>query len=159
MRELLQHYLEYRNNSLFKRGTNRIVCTRSSKGFVTNFCNVQFDSAKLIWIYHYGDIPEDHYIGFIDGDPFNCCIENLCLRSEKNYKQLPNCIFAYKNDSIDLEGFVFRFVHNGLRYESNKVYPSVSEALDKLKSFRMKLPQINPSALNKTPINLLCQVA
>lgn len=33
--------------------------------------------ARVVWEQHFGAIPSDHYIVFLDGNPMNCDIENL----------------------------------------------------------------------------------
>lgn len=86
---------------------------------------------RLIWIWHYGDIPDGRIIDHIDGDKLNNRIENLrplsnrdnCHRERSAKRALP------RNVSKDRKGFVVRFTVDG-KTRNFGTYPTVEEAAE-----------------------------
>ncbi|MDF1690515.1 MAG: HNH endonuclease [Cycloclasticus sp.] len=84
-KELLQEKYEYRDGALYHKisSTNSIkvgdfVGSVNSRGYLkTTIGRKQFTVHRLIYVYHYGDIPEECDIDHIDGNKLNNHIENL----------------------------------------------------------------------------------
>jgi hypothetical protein len=59
---------------------DRAGCIRVEGGYhVTKLNNKEYKTHRLIWTWHYGEIPEGISIRHIDGDKLNNRIENLRL--------------------------------------------------------------------------------
>jgi hypothetical protein len=84
-KELLREKYDYKDGSLY----HKISCTNSIKpgdlvgsvnarGYLkTSIGKKQFLVHRLIYVYHYGDVPKDCDVDHIDGNKLNNHIENL----------------------------------------------------------------------------------
>ena len=112
-----------------------------SSGYVRiTFKRKQYMLHNLVWIKHYGAIPEDLYVDHIDDDPSNNCIENLQLLTtsenlvKRNYVKCPSgTVYQRKNSfkwcaKINYRG---QAVHIG-------TYLTEQEAITALASWRTK---------------------
>lgn len=82
--ERIQEILEYRDGSLFwKIKVRKNMAIGSLAGIKTDryrrikIDGKQYDEHRIIWIYHYGAIPEDMVIDHINRDIIDNRIENL----------------------------------------------------------------------------------
>lgn len=85
--ETLREYFEYvdgnfiRLISLYRGRKGEIVKTfKNNRGWYhMAFKYERYQYHRIVWIYHYGDIPDGYVVDHIDCDPANNRIENLRL--------------------------------------------------------------------------------
>jgi hypothetical protein len=68
----------YERGMLYRRHDGKPVKTVENGRYVMMF-TTKLDLRKLIWNYHYGDIPEGKEIVHLDEDSNDCYIESLRL--------------------------------------------------------------------------------
>lgn len=97
-------YWLYQNEIGHKKDMNNPVGSICSKqGHKQIYFNKkQYLVHRLIWIYHYGDIPDEMYVDHIDGDANNNKIENLRLATHK--QNLNNIKRIRKNNTSGIPG-------------------------------------------------------
>lgn len=77
--EYLKTIYTYREGNLYHKDEVK-KCRVNRDGYhIINIKHNAYSLARIIYIYHYGDIPENLYIDHIDGDRQNNKIENLRL--------------------------------------------------------------------------------
>lgn len=95
----LREMFEYRDGELYwrnfikgTRGKNKLAGSKSSSDEYFYVCinGSKYKSNRLIWIYHYGDIPETLFVDHINRNRCDDRIENLRL--------LPNKLNLLNND-------------------------------------------------------------
>lgn len=59
---------------------------------------------RLIWKQHYGEIPEDHMIIFLDGNTLNCDIENLACINKVEHNVLNRTGLRFDNTELTKTG-------------------------------------------------------
>lgn len=63
--------------------TGGVAGCRSAKEIKTRFKGFFFRNSRIVWELHNGEIPDEMFIGFRDGDELNLLIDNLYLQSRR----------------------------------------------------------------------------
>jgi len=112
MQEELRQKFEYRDGMLFYKTvfTNRTKLNSragylSKEGYrVIRHFDKLYKEHRLIWIFHFGEIPKGIQIDHIDLDKSNNRIENLRLATRSQNR---GNLIAYKNTTSGLKGVHF----------------------------------------------------
>jgi len=89
--KLLRKWFVYRNKNLYwKKSSGPRAKINKAAGTITNrryvmikFLNNRYLAHRLIWVYHYGDIPEGLTVDHKDENKLNNDIENLQLLTHR----------------------------------------------------------------------------
>jgi hypothetical protein len=103
-REYLQKHFYYRDGALYRKhkmawlpAGSILGCQRKDGYWVCNLSKKNRYVHRLIYIYHYGDIPNSLHIDHIDTNPNNCKIENLRIANASENHQNTNLTILNKS--------------------------------------------------------------
>ena len=102
MREQLRERFEYKEGRLYYKVTVRGHKKGEVAGFLSDetgmvrrhitFKKKRLVHARVVWMYHHGDIPSDKTIDHINRDALDDRIENLRLATKRQQSENRNCL-------------------------------------------------------------------
>jgi len=95
--------------NLIRRSSNKVTGTPDVLGYKkTKFKGTTKNCHRIVYTWHYGEIPENHHIDHIDHDRSNNRIENLqCL------KAYDNCIKKIPQNDYNRKGYTVYKTNKG----------------------------------------------